>query len=224
MEVYRTKNCKENSLICLWIDQFKFSVLIVSILAWFGMILWALEHELGIVHFETDKDDKPRKYLLCWNLIVTFLLWINIMMSYNLWIKYLRASGSMLLIDRMPNTTILQMIGEWLINIISPLPFIVNDTFKNYNYKTEVYFDMQKNTPLLYAMFFWRAYHFARPIFYYCDFMSSRAFRIWKIYGHEWSFMFSIKSLFKRSSAFITFVLMLFYTIYFGAMIRQVKQ
>lgn len=220
MEIYRCENWQNVNAICMMSARHRFSLLIIAFLALLGMGICFLEHELEVTNSETKNDNQPREALLFANLVATFLLWVNIVMSYLLWMKYLHITGALLLIDRMPNKMIMMMVFELLINLISPLPLMTNKTYKEYNYKSEDYFEMRFNTILFYIMFLVRMYHFFRIVYYYSDFMSNRAFRITKMYGHDSTFMFACKGLFQRYNIFLSLLLYCFCILYFGIFYR----
>lgn len=69
-------------------------------------------------------------------------------------------------------------------------------------------------------MFFWRIYHLVRGTLVVTDFMSSRAYRIWSIYGNKWGEIFAFKCFFKTNSFILSSVLYLIICVLYGALYR----
>jgi hypothetical protein len=104
-----------------------------------------------------------------------------------------RATGKMLKIDTYTFNEQILLIIEVAINLVGPLPPLVNVTFDERVYVADIDVPKRVNTIFLTMMFFLRSYHLFRPILYYSYYMCNRAYRICDIGSHSCSFMFAIK-------------------------------
>ena len=126
----------------------------------------------------------------------------------------------MLTIDSMPKDVIIELLLEILFNIIMPYPFTMKSTFKEKIYLTNYYAQKRVDTVLLSLMYFFRVYHlfyFRMSISY---FMSNKAYRIWNIYGVNWTQNYAFKWIFKNHSLTISLLVYLGMAFLFGALYR----
>lgn len=206
-----------------YINKYRANISWESLLAMIGTCIWVVEHEIYILHGKNTYDN-IRFNLLIANVIWTFLLVLTIIYSYFIWMKYEQALGIRLIIERMSRSNFKSMWFEILINIISPYPFLMNITYKEYVYGVNLYIDKRIDTILIWFMFAFRAYHIPRYLLYGSMYMSNRAVRVWRLYGHEWELMFAAKSVFNRSALKIFPILYLAMVVAVGTLLHFNEQ
>ena len=158
--------------------------------------------------------------MLSFNVIVTALLVMCIVLSYFQWIYVKRAHDDMLTIDKMSRKTFIWMMLEIFINLIHPMPFLVNTTFEEKVYILNINIEKRIDTILFSFMLTFRVYHFLRPIFLSSYFMNNRAFRVCRINGINCSYLFSIRGLFSVYSIPFTVLAYVATNLFFGVLFR----
>jgi hypothetical protein len=215
---YKTKNAGKVQTINELSDRYRLSVGICSFLALSSTLIWCIEEELTLQYGKSYIYD--RVLLLIAHFVITLFLAFNIYHSYVLWLDMKRATGKMLKIDTYTFNEQILLIIEVAINLVGPLPPLVNVTFQEKVYVADIDAPKRVNTIFLTMMFFLRSYHLFRPILYYSYYMCNRAYRICDIGSHSCSFMFAIKWWFNTSPLYITMSMYWFSTIFFGALLR----
>ena len=161
---------------------------------------------------ENNNYDDIRRDLLIVNVILTVLLVSWIIKSYFIWHAYERILGWKLTIDKLSNESIKEMIFEIFINIVMPYPFLINTMYDEIVYIVGGTIEKRVDTILLSLMFLFRFYHILKLFIYTAMYMNNRAFRIWRLYGHECGLMFAAKWI-ATKSAFVVFFIMYFYLV-----------
>ena len=154
------------------------------------------------------------------NTVLSTFLVFNIIWSYFIRKKWKVVTGSLLTIDDMPTDMKIDMTVEWLLNLVMPYPPLYNTTFREYEYSTKSYVNIRIDTVLLFLMFIIRFYHVIRPILLSSLYMESRAHRICKVYGHEWTMMFSAKSIFTESAALLMPLMYALFVVIVGTLLH----
>jgi len=147
------------------------------------------------------------------------MLSIEITLMHIIWIKYKIIKndflkGTNLFTQNIFNNYLLEVI--W--NMISPYPWFYNSKFQSISNgeKMMVY----SNTPLLVFMMFSRTYHFAKILLNQSYYMTSRADRIGKFFGHDHGYPYALKWELKKRSFFIVLLSFSYFWAVGGLLLR----
>lgn len=138
--------------------------------------------------------------------------------------NWMKARGLLGKYDDLINTGMYKsLLAEMFICILSPLPFITNETYNEYNNNFKVTVAQYYNDLLL-AASFGRVYLLIRCIVTNSFYMSTRAQRVCQMNGCYASKMFSIKCLMKDKAYLVLTTNLILSMLYFGYLIRIFDQ
>ena len=178
-----------------------------------------MRHEYG-----SSSNDGIRIGLLTINLATTICLLISLYFSYTLHFNWMKARGFLSKYDNLINTGMYKMlIVECIVCFISPLPFIYDEKFEEYNINFKTHIDHWYNDLLL-AWSFIRIYLILRCVLANSFFMSPRAQRVCQMNGCYASYMFAIKCAMKDQPYLVLMTNLVASLFYFGYLIRLFDQ
>lgn len=171
-------------------DQYKLNNYISCILAYLGIGIWAVEHEIYLQN--KDKFQTLRILLLWWNMFVNIWLIISITFGYHFWLRFNNlvrpeqewkiGSEKKRIKSTFWNSSILTTYCiEVFLNCITSYPWFYNTTFTE-TIKHDVNGQFYLNTLWLTFMIIIRTYHFIKCWLQLSPFMTDRAERITRIF------------------------------------------
>lgn len=214
VEQYGSARVIDNEL-----EKYRYNIYSISFLAILGVLIWGVEQEL-FIKYGKDNETTDRVILLSVNLFITFLVIVLTIMSYFQEVFIRKAEGVLLTIDTLDRERIIYLIFEIVLNLIHPMPFLANATFQEKIYVLDISLPKRYDWVLYLAMLHIRFYHFLRPFLLSSDFMTNRAFRVCKISRTDCNYWFAIRSTFKKYTMSVTCWLFVFWTAFYGALMR----
>jgi len=214
IEQYGSARVIDNEL-----EKYRYNIYSISFLAILGVLIWGVEQEL-FIKYGKNHETTDRVILLSVNLFITFLVIALTIMSYFQEVFIRRAEGVLLTIDTLDKERIIWLIFEIVLNLIHPMPFLANATFQEKIYVLDISLPKRYDWVLYLAMLHIRFYHFLRPFLLSSDFMTNRAFRVCKISRTDCNYWFAIRSIFKKYTMSVTCWLFVFWTAFYGALLR----
>lgn len=203
--------------------MYRLNIYITSFVALFGMAICIIEHEIYIMNGKYQYDD-IRRGLLIVNIVTTLILVICIIKSYFIWHSYEKVLGWKLTVDGLPKHRYKEMLFEIFINIVMPYPPLINTTYSEYVYVSDASIEKRIDTILLSLMFMFRFYHILKLLIYKSMYMNNRAFRIWRLYGHECGLMFAAKCIISKSALTVFFTMFFWLVAVVGTLIHFNEQ
>jgi potassium intermediate/small conductance calcium-activated channel subfamily N protein 2 len=188
-----------------------------------GLGICIIEREIRF-EYGQGENDTVRILLLSVNLLTTLLLLVSLYFSYKMRFNWMKARGFLTKHDDLINTGMYKyLIGECIICILSPMPFIHDETFletnKNYDVKIRHWYN-----DLLLGWSFVRIYLVIRCVLANSFYMSTRAQRVCQMNGCYANFMFAIKCLMKDQAYLVLMGNLIMSMFYFGYLIRIFDQ
>ena len=188
-----------------------------------GLGVSIIEREIRF-EYGRGANEAIRILLLSVNFLTTILLLVSLFFSYKMRFNWMKARGFLTRHDDLINTGMYKMlIWECLICLISPLPFIYDDTFKETNNNYDVKIKHWYNDLFL-GWSFIRIYLVLRCILANSFYMSTRAQRVCQMNGCYANYSFAIKCLMTSQPYVVLMTNLVMSMFYFGYLIRIFDQ
>ena len=148
----------------------------------------------------------------------------SIYVVYKSWFWWKTVSGLYYTNDDLINSNIWkQMVFEFAINAVSPMPFLYKVTYEEFFYGDRVHVDAQVNTFIFTIMVLFRIYHVYRVLLCSWYYTSERAIRICFVFGIKNDFWYAVRSLFRYNPWVFWYTHYVCYMFVFGYLLRSIE-